>query len=79
MSLKAILLFFGCLVAWFILLPVLAIGGGVALFTYAFLAEVGASLMGRPRRPLETSVAREMARRMCGGYRVQARSSRLLP
>ena len=72
MSPKAVILSFGCLIAWFVLLPAFVIGGGIALFAYAVLAEFGASLTGKPRQALETSVAREMARRMCGGYRVAA-------
>jgi hypothetical protein len=79
MSLKAIFLSFGCLIAWLVLLPTFVVGGGVALFTYAVLAEFGAFLTGKPSQTLETSVAREMARRMCGGYRLPARSSRRLP
>jgi hypothetical protein len=78
MFLKAVFLSFGCLIAWFVLLPTFVVGGGFALFTYAVLAELGAILTGRPSQTLETSVAREMARRLCGGYRVPARSSRRL-
>jgi hypothetical protein len=79
MSLKALFLSFGCLVAWFVLLPAFVVGGGFALFTYAVLAELGAFLAGKPSQTLETSVAREMAHRMCGGYGVQVRSGRPLP
>jgi hypothetical protein len=76
---KALFLSLGCVLAWFVLLPVLVIGGGAALFIYAVLAELGAFLMGSPGKTLDTTVAREIARRMCGGYRVPARSSRRLP
>jgi hypothetical protein len=79
MFLKAILLSFGCLIAWFVLLPMFVVGGGFALFTYAVFAELGAFLTGKPSQTLETSVAREMAHRMCGGYHIHARSSRRLP
>jgi hypothetical protein len=65
MSLKAILFSLGCILAWFVLLPVLVIGGGVALFSYAIFAELGALVTGKPSTTLETSVAREIARRLC--------------
>jgi hypothetical protein len=79
MSLKAILFTLGCLVAWFVLLPLLVIVGGTALFAYAIFAELGAFLIGNPRETLDTSAAREFARRTCGGYRVQMRSTRRFP
>ena len=67
MPIKALLFSFGCVLAWFVLLPSLVIGGGLALFAYAIFAELGALLTGTPSKPLDTSVAREIARRMCGG------------
>jgi hypothetical protein len=76
MSLKAIPFSVGCVVAWFVLLPVLVIGGGVALFAYAIFAELAAFMTGTPSKTLETSAAREIARRMCGGYGVPARNIR---
>jgi hypothetical protein len=79
MSLKAILFALGCLVAWFVLLPLFLIAGGVVLCAYAVFAELGAILIGIPSNTLDTSVAREIARRMCGAYAVQARSTRRLP
>jgi len=79
MSLKAILFSLGCLLAWFVLLPAMAIGGGLSLLLYAILAEFGAFITGRPSKTLDTSVAREIARRLCGGYGVRARSTRRLP
>lgn len=79
MSLKAILFSLGCALAWFVLLPLLVIGGGVALFAYAVFAELGAFLTGKPSNTLDTSVARDIARRMCGGYGVQARNTRRPP
>ena len=79
MSLKAILFFFGCVLAWFVLLPAVVIGGGLSLLLYAILAEFGAFITGNPSKTLDTSVAREIARRMCGGYGVRARSPRRFP
>jgi hypothetical protein len=74
MSLKTILFSLGCVLAWFVLLPVLLIGGGIALFSYAVFVELGALLTGRSSKTLDSSVAREIARRMCG-YDVTARNS----
>jgi hypothetical protein len=79
MSLKAILFTIGCLVAWFILLPMLLVVGGAALFAYAIFAEIGEFLAGNPSKALDKSAASEIARRMCGGYGVQARSTRRFP
>jgi len=77
MSLKAILFLLGCVLAWFVLLPLLVIGGGITLFAYAIFAELGEFLMGNPSKTLDTTVAREIARRMCGGYGVRARTTRV--
>jgi len=79
MSLKTILFSLGCLLAWFVLLPMLFIAGGVALFAYAIFAELGVFLMGIPSNTPDTSVAREIARRMCGGHGVHARNTRRHP
>jgi hypothetical protein len=76
MSLKAILFSLGCVIAWFVLLPMLVIGGGIALFAYATFAELGAVLTGTPARTLDTTAAREIAHKMCGGYLVKARGTR---
>jgi hypothetical protein len=71
MSLKTISFALGCLLAWFVLLPLLVIGGGVALLAYAICAELGAFLTGNTGKTVDSTVAREIARRMCGGYGVQ--------
>jgi hypothetical protein len=76
MSLKAIPFSVGCVIAWFVLLPVLVIGGGVALFAYAIFAELAALIAGTPSKTLDTSAARETARRLCGGDGDQARNFR---
>jgi len=65
MSLKAIFFSLGCIIVWFVLLPVLVVCGGIALFSYAVFAELGALLTGEHGKTLETSAAREIARRMC--------------
>jgi hypothetical protein len=79
MSIKAIFFSLGCLIAWFVLLPVLVIGGGLALFAYAAFAELGAVLAGIPSKTIDTSAAREMARSICPGYGVPAGNVRRLP
>lgn len=79
MFLKAILLALGCLLAWLVLLPLLVIGGGVALFAYAIFAEFGASFLGHTGTTVDATAAREIARRMCSGYGVQARNMRRHP
>jgi hypothetical protein len=76
MSLKAILFSLGCVIAWFVLLPMLVVGGGIALFAYATFAELGAFLTGSPARTLDTTVAREIAHKMCGGYSIKASGAR---
>ena len=79
MSLKAIFFSLGCVLAWFVLLPVVVIGGGLSLFLYAILAELGALATGDRSKAIDASAAREMASRMCGGYGVQSRRTRRLP
>jgi hypothetical protein len=76
---KTILFSLGCLFAWFVLLPLLAIGGGAALLAYAICAELGAFLTGNTGKTVDTTVAREIARRMCGGHSVQPRNMRRHP
>jgi hypothetical protein len=74
-SLKAVLFALGCLVAWFALLPLLLIAGSATLFAYAIFAELAAFLTGHRSKTLDTSAAREIARRMCSGYGFQVRST----
>jgi hypothetical protein len=75
MSIKAIFYAFGCLLAWFVLLPAMVIGGGAALLAYAIVAEVGKGMFGKPDVSLDSSKARAIAQRMCLDYT----SSRTLP
>jgi hypothetical protein len=67
MSVKAFLFSLGCMVTWFVFLPVLAVGGSIALFGYAVLAEIGALLFGRTKSVVDPNTARELARRVCVG------------
>lgn len=57
----------GCVVAWFVLLPVYTIGGGIALLCYAVFSEVGALVVGDTKASVDNSTAREIARRVCLG------------
>ena len=77
MSLRAISFSLGCLVAWFVLLPLLLIGGGATLFCYAIFAELGVLLVGNPKS-VDSTAAREIARSICG-YGVQPRNMRRRP
>jgi hypothetical protein len=65
MSLKAVSFSVGCLLSWLVL-PMLVLGGGLALLTYAVFAEISAFVMGRDNA-IKPSAAREMARRLCVG------------
>jgi hypothetical protein len=68
MSIKAIFYSFGCLLAWFVLLPAMVIGGGAALLAYAIAAESGKWLFGRGEASLDAAKARAIAHRMCLSY-----------
>jgi hypothetical protein len=67
MSVKHVLFFLGCAVSWLIALPIFVIGGGIALFTYAVLAELGDFVRGNSGEA-EDIDARERARLMCLGH-----------
>jgi siroheme synthase len=65
---RAIFVGAGCLAAWLIVLPALAVLGGAALFMYASLAEISNLALGRRPRPIDRSAIRSTARRICDGY-----------
>jgi hypothetical protein len=67
MSLKDIVFYLVCAATWFILLPLLVVGGTVALVSYAVCSELKENFLGRTAKALDKSAAREMARRMCLG------------
>jgi hypothetical protein len=77
MSLKTVFFTLGCVAVWFVLLPALLIGGGLALLSYAIIGEFVTFLTGKPAS-IDTSAAREIARRICGGYTAEARDTRRL-
>ena len=70
MSVKALLFSLGCVVAWFVLMPLLVVGGGLALFGVALLAEMGVSLTGSREKAVDPTTARAVAHRMCLGSRI---------
>ena len=61
------LVFFGYGVVSFVVLPLFVIGVGLTLFLYALVAVLGESWIGSSHTPLDSSAAREVARRMCLG------------
>lgn len=73
MSFKSVIFFVGCGIAWLVFLPMLVVGGGVALLIYALGAEIVELVTGQRRQP-EASAVRELARRLCVGYESDSRA-----
>ena len=67
MSFKDVMFYLVCAATWFILLPLLLVGGTIALISYAVFSELREYLLGRTVKALDNAAAREMARRMCLG------------
>jgi len=67
MLVRAIFISLGCLIAWLVVLPTVAILGGAALLLYATLAEITGLLTGSEPRTLDASAIRLTARRICAG------------
>jgi hypothetical protein len=68
MSFKDVMFYLVCAATWFILLPLLLVGGTIALVSYAVFSELREYLLGRSTvKALDNLAAREMARRMCLG------------
>jgi hypothetical protein len=67
MSFKVVTFYLVCAATWFILLPLLLVGGTIALVSYAVFSELREYLLGRTAKALDNAAAREMARRMCLG------------
>jgi hypothetical protein len=67
MSFKVVMFYLVCAATWFILLPLLLVGGTIALVSYAVFSELREYLLGRTAKALDNAAAREMARRMCLG------------
>jgi hypothetical protein len=62
---KAFLFLVGCVLAWTVLLPVVVIGGGLALFAYAAGAELGQFMIGIKEQRIDQLTAHKMARQIC--------------
>jgi hypothetical protein len=62
---KSAPVFFAYSVVSFVVLPPLVIGGTLALFLYAVLAELGECLIDSGHARLDPFSAREVAHRMC--------------
>jgi hypothetical protein len=67
MSYKDIVFYLVCVAAWFVLLPLLVVGGTIALVSYALFSELRENFLGRRAKVLDKAAAREMARRLCLG------------
>jgi hypothetical protein len=67
MSYKDIVFYLVCATAWFVLLPLLVVGGTIALVSYALFSELRENFSGRRAKVLDKAAAREMARRVCLG------------
>jgi hypothetical protein len=67
MSFKDVVFYLVCAATWFVLLPLLVVGGTIALVSYAVFSELREIILGRTAKALDITAAREMARRMCLG------------
>ena len=67
MSCKDIVFYLVCVTAWFVLLPLLVVGGTITLVGYAHFSELRENFLGRRAKVLDKAAAREMARRLCLG------------
>jgi len=66
MPFKDVVFYLVCAAAWFVLLPLMVVGGTIALLSYAVFSELKENILGRAANP-DSKAAREMARRMCLG------------
>lgn len=67
MSVKQLMFFLGCAIAWFVLLPLCIVGGLLALISCAIVSEVGELVVGDAEKSIDQATARELARRVCLG------------
>ena len=66
MLFKDVVFYLVCAATWFVLLPLMVVGGTIALFSYAVFSELKENVLGRAANP-DNTAARETARRMCLG------------
>jgi hypothetical protein len=67
MSFKQVIFYIVCALTWLLLLPACLFGGAIALLSYAAVAEVGELFGAGARHAVDSSTAREIARRVCLG------------
>ncbi len=67
MSFKQVIFYIVCALTWLLLLPVCLAGGAIALLSYALVSELGELFAGGTRNAVDSSTAREIARRVCLG------------
>jgi hypothetical protein len=65
MSIRKIVFCVGCVIAWFILLPLFLVSGGLSLLAYALFGEISEVVIGRRKTAMDANAAREIARRLC--------------
>jgi hypothetical protein len=63
--LRNVVFYVSCGATWLVVLPVLAVAGFVALVGYAVVSYIGDFFFGHGNKPLDTTAAREIARRVC--------------
>jgi uncharacterized membrane protein YjjB (DUF3815 family) len=67
MSFKQVIFYIVCAATWLLLLPVCLFGGATALLSYAVVSELGELFAGGTGSVVDSSTAREIARRVCLG------------
>jgi hypothetical protein len=69
MALNRFVFSLGYLLAWLVLMPIVTVGGGIALFSYAVVAEITQFLTGSPDKEPDATTARALAAKICMPYR----------
>lgn len=69
MTLKTMIGSGACFLCWFVLFPLAAISTGVGLVVLAVGTELSVLLTGTGREGIDHSAARDIAMRICFGYR----------
>ena len=67
MSFKDAAFYLVCAATWFIILPLMLVGGTIALVSYAVFSELKENMVGSTVKALDKAAARETARRLCVG------------
>jgi hypothetical protein len=69
MTLKTMIVSGACFLCWIVLFPLAALGTVVGLIVLAMAADLSLLLTGTSGQGIDHSAAREMAMRICFGYR----------